>query len=166
MAIPFPPVACRASAPFEKLAEPLTPNAVLSVERKVAAVKAWGAPPSVVIVPASKSTSMRLCTTPELSKTSSVVLPVKPETAVGRSRPVSRPVSCEGGGTALEALWMALIWLTAWVTYSPSWAPIAGSWMLRASRRPRSSPPLGSMARGLPPGEATEISPAAVLVFE
>ncbi len=49
-----------------------------------------------------------------------LVLPVKSPTMVGRSRPVLRPLSVCGGGTAVLALWAALIAAAAPLTYRDS----------------------------------------------
>ncbi len=93
METPLPEEACSDRAPPEKLALPLAPRAPFSTDRKVDGVKAAAGPPSALMVPASKSMSTRPCSTPEGLVTAISVLPVKPETAVGRSSPVLRPVS-------------------------------------------------------------------------
>jgi len=83
-----------------KLALPAGAMAPLRVARKVAGVKAMAGPAFTLMVPALKSMSTRRCTTLALSSMAMVVLPVKPVTALGRSRPVLRPVSWAGAGTA------------------------------------------------------------------
>ena len=100
MATPLPPAPCRVSTPLLKLAEPLAPSAVLRSLRKLPDEVDVGAPPSTLMVPASKSMSTRVCITPAGLTMDTVVLPVKPDTAVGRSSPVLRPVRVVGGGTA------------------------------------------------------------------
>jgi hypothetical protein len=85
------------SAPLLKLALPAAPRAVFSVDRKVAGVNAVVVPPTVM-VPASKSMATLCCTTPVELVIATVVWPVKPLTAVGRSSPVLRPLSVFGGG--------------------------------------------------------------------
>ncbi len=129
MATPSPEVAWIDSVPLLKLAVASPPSWLFSVLRNVAGVKLVmdAGDPLTVMVPASKSTSTCCCTTPFWSTTAIEVLPVKPETAVGRSRPVLRPVRVVGGGTAEEALCARLIWSTAWLTYWSSWDEMAGS---------------------------------------
>ncbi len=160
-ATPPDPAALRLRAPLAKLAEPLTPSAVFRVLRKLDEVKLTGAAPSTVMVLASKSMSMRDCSTPLWSTTATVLWPVKPEMPVGRSRPVSRPVRVVGGGTALEALCARLIWSTAWLTYWFSCSEMAGNCWFRMARRPWTVPLPAVSGRGTPPGRVTWSCPAA-----
>ncbi len=64
MAAPLEPVALMLRAPLAKLAEPLLPKAVFRLLRKVLEVKLVLAPPSTLMVPASKSISTRDCIVP------------------------------------------------------------------------------------------------------
>jgi hypothetical protein len=149
------------SDPLANVADPWLPSAVLRRLRKLPELKPVAAPPSTLMVPASKSISTRRWITPEASVTATVVLPVKPEMAVGRSSPVLRPVSRAGGGTALDALCARFSSSTARATYSPSSEPMFGSSALRRSSRPRSSPPSGVMSTELAPASAAVIRPGA-----
>ena len=141
---PLPPVAETDSTPLVKLAEPAAPRpfAEFSTLRKVAgeAKLVVVAPPSRLMVWASKSTSTRRCTTPLALVTTMLVLPVKLAKASVASRPVLRPVRLAGAGTAVEALDARLISSAAWAVNSPSWAAMAGSSVLRSSSRPLRSP--------------------------
>ncbi len=166
MATPLDPDAWMLSAPLLKLTLADAPSRPFKVDWKEFGSNATGPVPFRFMVRASKSISTLLCTTPVESTTSMVVLPVKPETAVGRSRPVLRPVRVVGGGTALEALWALLIWSTAWLTYSPSWAEMAGISTLRVSTRPLSTPALGCTGRAVPLGAATRSCPGVAPVVE
>ncbi len=151
---------------MEKLAVPAEPSAVFRAPRKLAGVKVAGVPLSAVIVPASKSMAILVWITPEELTTETLVLPVKPDTAVGRSRPVLRPVSLLGGGAALEALCAMLIWSTARVTYSLSCCCTAGMPVLRRSTRPFSSPEPSVSGAAEPPGAVEVNWPALGPVVE
>ena len=150
IATPLAPAAAIDSPPPAKLAEPKAPSAVLSEVRKLAGVKALDAPPSTLSVPALKLMSTRRCNTPAALTTATVVWPVKPVTAVGRSRPVLRPFSALGAGEELEALCAALSCSLARETNSPSWSAMPGSLMSRRSSRPRIWPLPMVRACGLP----------------
>ncbi len=149
---PSPDAAWIDKAPLLKLAVPLPASWVFSVLRKLAGVKlrAGDGDPLIDMVPALKLMSTCCCTTPVWFTMATEVLLVKPETAVGRSRPVLRPVRVFGGGTAVEALWARLIWSTAWLTYWSSWDEIDGSCWLRMARRPCTVPLLAMSSRGTP----------------
>ncbi len=168
MATPSPDVAWIDRAPLPKLAVAWPPSWVFKVLRKVAGVKLAGVAdePLIVMVPAPKSMSTCCCTTPFWSTTATEVLPVKPEMAVGRSRPVSRPVRVLGGGTAVEALCARLIWSTAWLTYWSSWDEIDGSCWLRMASRPCSVPLPAVSSRAAPPGWVTCSWPAVAPELE
>ena len=125
--MPFPPVAAMVSAPFEKLAEPDAPRFALSWATKLAGVKAMPAPPLMLMVPAVKLMATVFCTTPAGFSTATVDVPVKLAEAVVASRPVLRPVSEAGGGTAVEALLAALSCWAERETNSPSWSASPGS---------------------------------------
>ena len=113
---------------------------MLSDARKVAGVNALVGPALTLIVPAVKSMATVFWTRPDEFRMATVLWPEKPDTAVGRSRPVLRPVREVGGGSAVAALWAAF---NAWAvreTNSPIWSAMPGSFWSRRSRRPRISP--------------------------
>jgi hypothetical protein len=104
------------SAPFEKLAVPVPPSAVFNELRKVEGVNDVDAPPFTLMVSLVKSTATLCCRSPLEPTMAMLVVPVKSPTIVGRSRPVLRPVSVCGGGTAVLALLTALSAFTAPLT--------------------------------------------------
>ena len=125
------------------------PRAVFSAEVKLAAsVKLPTTVPPTDTVLASKSITAAREGTPVASVTATVSWPVKWARAVSASRPVSRPVSAVGGGTALYRLCTAFSAVAVWPTSSESWPVSAGRLVSRSLARPPISPEPGD-ARAL-----------------